>query len=420
MRILFLTQYYPPETGAAQIRLSDLARRLARLGHYVTVLTAVPNYPAGEIFAEFRGNLVRETTEDGVRVLRTWIYATKSKQFLFRIANYLSFTLISAAVGLAKIPEQDFVIVESPPLFLGVSGLLLSRMKNARLVMNISDLWPESAVALGILREGPLLKLATHLEESLYRKSVFVTGQTEGIVESVRRRFPGKAVILLPNGVSPENFLSDGVRRETGRRVRQELGFDGHFVVGYAGLHGLAQGLETLLQAAKLLQETKKILFAFFGDGPEKEKLVHFSQENRLDNVRFFPPRPAARMPEIFAAFDAAVVPLRRHTLFRGARPSKLLEAMGAGVPVIVSIEGEAQAMVEKAQAGICIEPENPHAMAEAILKLCNNAGLSCIFGENGRHFVTRNFNRLEITKKLNRLLVVAECGANQDRSSRT
>src|SRR5215472_11811789 len=137
MRILFLTQYYPPETGAAQNRLSDLARRLTALGHCVTVLTAMPNYPQGEIFREYRGRLVRETIEDGVRVIRTWIYATKSKRFLPRITSYVSFTLMSAVVGLTKFPEQHFVIVESPPLFVGCSGLLLSRLKRAKLVTNI-------------------------------------------------------------------------------------------------------------------------------------------------------------------------------------------------------------------------------------------------------------------------------------------
>jgi glycosyltransferase involved in cell wall biosynthesis len=408
MRILFLTQYYPPETGAAQNRLSDLARRLTALGHCVTVLTAMPNYPQGEIFREYRGRLVRETIEDGVRVIRTWIYATKSKRFLPRITSYVSFTLMSAVVGLTKFPDQHFVIVESPPLFVGCSGLLLSRLKRAKLVTNISDLWPKSAVALGVLREGLLFRLATRLEEHVYRRSVFVTGQTDGIVDNIRRRIPEKSVVLLPNGVSRENIVGDDQRPETARRVRQEFGLDGHFVVGYTGLHGLAQGLETLLEAAKLLGGAERIVFAFFGDGPDKERLVRFAQQNGLESVRFFPPQPAARMPEVFTALDAAIVPLRRNALFRGARPSKLLETMGAAIPVILSIEGEAQAIVDNAQAGICVEPENPRAMVDAILKLCADPSLCRLLGQNGRRYVTQHFDRAQVVERLTLLLTTA------------
>src|SRR5438270_1330963 len=409
MRILFLTPYFAPETGAAQNRVSDLARRLVELGNSVTVLTAMPNYPQGKILRHFRGRVVHEATEEGVRVLRTWIYATKSKRFPLRMLNYISFSMMAVMLGLWKVGRHDFVIVESPPLFLGLSGLLISRSKHAGFVMNISDLWPESVVALGILQEGFLLRLATRLEEYLYRKSVFVTGQTEGIVESINERFPKKLVALQPNGICRECLLEEGQRGEARRRIRQEFAFDGQFVAGYAGLHGLAQGLETVLGAAELLRDVHPIRFAFFGDGPDKERLMYLAEERGLPNVHFYASQSGARMPEILAALDTAIIPLRKHVLFRGALPSKLFESMGAGLPTVVSIQGEAQALVESAQAGLCIEPENPRAMAEAILKLYRDSHLRNVLGENGRRYVIQHFDRAEIAERLNRLLTAAK-----------
>ena len=160
MRILILTQYYPPETGAPQNRLSDLAQRLIRSGHDLTILTALPNYPRGEIFKEYRGHLLVAENSAGLKIIRTWIYATRNKSFSRRLLNYFSFVASSFALGVWKIGPQDVVIVESPPLFLGISGFLLSFFKNARLVFNVSDLWPDSAIAMGILSNKSLIRLS--------------------------------------------------------------------------------------------------------------------------------------------------------------------------------------------------------------------------------------------------------------------
>src|SRR5207253_2419592 len=186
------------------------------------------------------------------------------------------------------------------------------------------------------------------------------------IVESIRRRLPQKTAIFQPNGISKENLLDDDARKDARRCIRQEFGLNGQFVAAYAGLHGLAQGLETVLEAAALLQHIQTIRFAFFGDGPDKERLVRLAEERNLLNVCFYPSQPATRMPEVLAAMDVAIIPLKRHAVFRGALPSKLFESMGAGLPTVVSIRGEAQVLVEKAQAGICIEPENPREIRHA------------------------------------------------------
>jgi glycosyltransferase involved in cell wall biosynthesis len=189
-------------------------------------------------------------------------------------------------------------------------------------------------------------------------------------------------------------------------RVRKELGLEGKFVIGYAGLHGLAQGLETVIQAAQILIDQQDLLFIFFGDGPEKEKLIQLADQAHLANIRFYPAQPAARMPQVITAFDIALIPLKKLDLFKGALPSKLFEAMAAAVPTIVSIDGEARMLVDKAQSGICIEPENPEAMADAVLRLYRDRAYCRTLGQNGRRYVISHYDRHQIAKKFERLLL--------------
>jgi glycosyltransferase involved in cell wall biosynthesis len=405
LRILFLTQYYPPETGAAQNRIGNLTRRLAALGHNISVLTAFPSYPAGRIFDGYRGKAIMESMEGSVRVIRVWCFATKSKRFVPRIINYFSFVVTSLVLAVWKLGKQDFIIVESPPLFLGISGIILSRIEKARLIMNISDLWPESAVALGIIGDGVLLRWLTKFEEYLYRRSELITAQTNGIAENIARRMEHKKVVFLPNGISPEEILSEQAKRAARLEVRQRLGLQADFIVGYTGLHGLAQSLHTVLESAQRLTSEPSILFAFIGDGPEKERLEALARELGLHNVRFCPSQPAAEMGKIFAALDVAIIPLRRHPLFQGALPSKLFEAMGAGLPVIFSGEGEAGELVQRAQAGICVEPENAEALASAILTLFRSPELRQTYSNNGSAYAARKFNRAEIAAQLSSIL---------------
>ena len=393
MRILLVTQYFPPETGAAQNRLWSWVESLTQAGHDVRVLTGMPKYPQGEIFDGYKDHLFLEERQGNARVVRTWVYATKSKSFVKRLLVYFSFVFSSIFIGAWKIGKQDIVIAESPPLFLGISGFLLSRLKGAKLVLNISDLWPASAVALGILRNKALIKASISFEEFLYRKSHLITGQTKGIVENIRSRCAGRPVALIPNGVSLDTLVPAAKLGET-QRVRGEFDLNGHFVVGYAGLHGMAQGLETILKAAEIVSGYSDIVFVLFGDGPEKPRLMRIAVQANAANVRFYSTQPASRMPQILAAWDVSLVPLRRQEIFKGALPSKMFEAMGAGVPVIVSIEGEAKTLVQESHGGICVAPEDPQAIAEAILQVYRDLKLRRSLGENAQRYVRTQYNR--------------------------
>ncbi len=261
--------------------------RLASFGHEVTVLTSLPNYPTGRIFDGYRGRIFQEEQQDGIRILRTWAYASQTRGFLRRLLNYFSFAFLATWFGIWRAGKQDVVVVESPPLFLGIAGVILSRLRRAPMMLNVSDLWPESAVAMGILRNRAIIRAATALEDYLYRNSCTITGQSQGIVRDIKARVPKIPVELITNGVDPDRFvLSAGKRDE----MRRHFGFGERSVVGYTGLHGLAQDLDTVLESARRLAKSNpEILFAFFGDGPEKRRLQASAKQRDLENVRFFP-----------------------------------------------------------------------------------------------------------------------------------
>jgi len=341
-----------------------------------------------------------------LRIVRTWVFTTKKKSFLPRIINYLSFSTVACFAGLLVAGSADVIVVESPPLFLGIAGFLLSKIKRAKFVLNIADLWPESAVVLGMLRNPRLIRWATRLEERLYRRACVVTGQTQGIIDSIRRRCPETPAVLLTNGVGPEFLAHVEESRKKREAMRAELGVAGKFVVGYAGLHGLVYGLDAVLDVCRILADFDEIAFFLVGDGTEKPRLQEKAQQNQLDNIFFHPSQPAARMPQILSVMDVVLITLKRHALFRGTLPSKLFEAMGAGIPVVAAMEGEAQAVIEKSNSGICVEPENVTSIAEAVLRLYRDPELRRRLGENGRDYVARHYNRKKIAEKFNRLLL--------------
>jgi len=403
MRILFLTQYFPPEVGAAQNRIAYFAKHFVSSGHDVTVLTAMPSYPQGRIFDEYQGKWILEEQWEGMRVVRVRTYVTRSKATIRRLMNFFSFVLTSVLAGICKCGKQDVVVLESPPLFLGMSGLLLKFVKKAKLALNVADLWLDSAVAMGIVRNRIVIRTCGWLEKLIYSHSELITGQTRGIVEGIESHAPGKPVALITNGAEIP-ALSE--RPDDVAEIRKMFGWGETFVVGYVGTHGMVHGLDTVLEAANLLAEHKKIRFVLFGDGTDKERLVALAQKRELKNVAFYPPQPRARILEILRCFDVALVPVRGLQLFRGALPSKMFEVMGAGIPVVASLSGEAQVVIEEACAGICVPPEDCRAVADAILQLFKDAGLRAEMGASGRRYILKHFNRKDIADKYERLLV--------------
>lgn len=400
MRITILTQYYPPEHGAPQNRLHDLAKRLVASGDEVIVMTAMPNYPRGEIFREYRGKLSSSEEIDGVKVVRSWIFASKSKGTIAQLAVYFSFVFSSLIVGLFKLRKTDFLVVESPPLFLGFTAIFLKFAKGAKLVTNISDLWPESAVQLGIIGPGPVLSALEWFERFLYKSSTLVTCQTEGIVDGVKKSLHTADTLLFPNGVDTEMFSI----RERNATIAEELAIpDKAFVVGYGGNHGRSQALSQLLKAAEILRESRgDIFFLLCGDGPEKAELLIEAEKMNLDNLKFVDSQPREKMADIQSVWDVALVPLKDIALFEGARPSKMFELMAGGIPFIFCGKGEGADIAVESGCAVSVPPENPAKLADAILKLANLAKKErSKMGEKGREFVVRRFNRAKLAQNL-------------------
>ncbi len=397
MRFAILSQYYPPEMGAPQARLSELAARFVNRGHEVTVLTAMPNYPRGRIAPGYRG-LLRREERDGVRVIRTAIYPTQSVRTVRRMASYLSFVASSALLGAVVLPRVDYLLTESPPLFLGLSGFFLSRLKGARWIFNVADLWPEGAVEMGIVTDGPALRAARALEAFCYRRAWLVSGQSRGILDNIERRFPEVATHHLSNGVDTELF-HPGVapaRRRLGR------GREGRAVAVYAGLHGIAQGLGQVLDAAaRIADATLDIVLV--GDGPEKDALVARARDLGLANVRFLDPVERAAMPELLAAADIAIACLARPLL--GAVPSKIYEAMGAGRPLVLVAGGEPAEIVRRAGAGLTVAPGDVAGLAAALERLAGNPEERREMGRQGRQAAETRFDRQRICDRFIDLL---------------
>lgn len=389
MRFGILTQYYPPEIGAPQARLAELAKRFVERGHQVYVITAMPSYPQGRIHAGYGGWYRKERLE-GSTVFRTWIYPTKSVATARRMANYGSFLASSLVSGAARLPAAiDYLLTESPPLFLGITGYLLSRLRGARWIFNVSDLWPETAVRLGMVREGWSLRAATRLEAFCYRKAWLVTGQSKEILDNIRQRFPGVPLYHLSNGVDTGRFRPEHRSEE----IRGRLADGRPCVAIYAGLHGVAQGLEQILEAAALLRDVDTLRIVLVGDGPHKEKLVAQARALGLeDSVRFVEPYSRDAMPAVMSSADIAIVPLK--TWIPGAVPSKLYEAMGAGLPVVLVADGEAVGIVERSQAGIVVSPGDIAGLSAALRHLAVHPGERQQFGQRGRAAAEVSFNR--------------------------
>ncbi len=394
MKILLLTQYFPPETGAPQNRLFELAIRLQKKGAEITVLTAMPNYPQMVIHEAYRGNKYLYEEMSGLKVHRSSIYVTKSKSIFPRLLNYFSFVFSSYFRGRKLSGNFDFVLCESPPLFLGITAFLLKKRMHARFIFNVSDLWPETAEKLGLVTNRLFLRLATLLEEFLYKNADLITGQTQGIVENIQRRFPQKKVYWLPNGVDLDLYNSGNLLHPFSWRNRN--GFDpSDFIFLYAGIIGHSQGLEVIIKAANRLSDYPQIKFVLIGSGPEKEQLMKLKVETRAGTVCFLDGVSKQEMPEIIASIDVALIPLKRLDLFKGAIPSKIFENLAMKKPILLGVEGEAKVLfIDQGRAGLAFIPEDDADLAMKVLDLYDNKPALLEMGENGYQYVKKKFTR--------------------------
>jgi glycosyltransferase involved in cell wall biosynthesis len=395
--ILILSQYYLPETGAPQNRLSALAKFLQTNNYPVEVLCALPNYPKGRIDENYKKRFYSTEIIEGVKIHRGWIYANPSKGILKRLLNYFSFTFTSFWIALFKLKKFDYVFCESPPLFLGISARWIGLLKSSKLIFNVSDLWPESAEKLGIINSPLMLQPAYWLEKRLYKKSFLISGQTQGICKSIQDRHPNKKVLWLPNGINTNESIQ---KHPTWRK---DHGFtENDFLIIYAGILGHAQALETIIKAAFELKINSNVKFIFFGDGPEKPKLEAMKSSLNCNNIFFFPSVSKNEINQIVASCDLGLVHLKNIDLFKGAIPSKLFEYIKCNIPVLLGAEGEVKKIfIEDQTCAIHFEPENNMQLVEKVLWAYQHRPILSDLANNAKALVKQNFNTDLIFKKL-------------------
>ncbi len=396
--ILIISRYYPPEIAAAGVCVSEMATRLVKLGHQVTVLTTVPNYPTGIIPKEYRGHLMQSEVFDGVRVLRAWCYIAQNKGFFRRILAQFSFGCLAPFLSWNQVGHPDIIVVGSPPLFNVIAGRVLARLKRCPLIFMVADIWPESAIQLGALHNRALIRLSEWLEWSTYQKASLVWAVTEGMRDTlIARGLAPEHVFLLTNGVDCTKF-----RPQSKAQARIELGWDDRFTVLYAGGHGIMHGLTTILDVAERMLGREDIHFILAGEGSEKSDLIAQSQRRQLKNVTFIDAQPHHRIPLLLAASDVSLVPVRQVPLFRGMLPIKMFEAMACARPMVLAVDGEARRVAEQeAKAAIAVEPENAIALVSAILYLYEHPEIAEEMGQRGREYVKFHFDYERLTEIL-------------------
>ncbi|MEN8183938.1 MAG: glycosyltransferase family 4 protein [Myxococcota bacterium] len=398
LRILFLSHYFPPEVNAPASRTHEHARRWVADGHEVTVITGVPNHPRGEVFPGYENRLLQEENVDGIRVLRTWMYLTPNQGFLRRIANYVLF-LLTATLASFRAERPDVVVATSPQFFCGLAGMIVSRLKRRPFVLEVRDLWPDSIVQLGQLRNPRIIRALEALETLLYRSAVAIVVNTGAFREHlVARGVPPERIELVYNGIDPALFHP----REPDAELLRQHALERRFVVTYMGTLGLAHGLSTILEAAVDLQDRPRVQFVLIGDGAERDRLEQEVRERRLENVKILGLRPRAEVPGWIASSDLLLVTLRDLPVFRTVIPSKLFEFVAQERPVVLAApKGEIRALVEEADVGLVIEPEQPEALARAVRRIMDEPEEARARARRGLEWVRAGFLRDDQARRM-------------------
>jgi len=397
MKILFLSQYFPPEMGAPAARVSELSRCWARSGARVTVVTTFPNHPTGEVPPEYGGKRFQREEVDGYSVLRSWIYVAANKGFLKRVICFLSFMISSTLVGVFKAGPCDAVIATSPQIFAGVAGWFVSVFKRKPFVLEVRDLWPDSAIQLKVLKNPLAIRLSRWLESFLYGRADLLVPVSTSIREAILSHgIPEDRVELVPNGIDPALFVPQDRMNEK----RERLGIGGSFLVSYIGTHGMAHGLEYVVEAAHLLRDRAHIHFLFIGDGAQKEFVVRRSEELGVERITFLPPQPKEDIPAWQAASDLSLVSLLNLPVFTTVLPSKMFEIMASSRPVLLIGKGESADLLEEARCGLVLDSNDPQCIADAIQNLAASPEKCREYGENGRAYVLKHFVRNELAER--------------------
>lgn len=406
LKILFVSYFCPPEVSAPASRVFENASRLAAMGHSVTILTGLPNHPLGRIFGGYRRRLYQSESMAGVRVVRVRSWIAPNTTAVNRLKSQLSL-MVAQVLGGVLVGRVDVVVGTSPPLFQALAGWVIAVFKRCPFVFEVRDLWPENMVAVGAIKNGLQIRVLATLERFLFRRARRLIVVTHGFADYyVEKGVPVDRIAIVTNGVDLQEYEPAPYPLE----IARSLGVDGKFVAGYLGTVGINHGLQTILDAAERLRARADVAIVVVGDGAERASLEAEAARRGLRNVQFLGERTRAEMPAYHALCDTVMVLLKRAPYFRRVLPSKIFVCMGFERPIILGVDGEARGIVEEAGAGLFVEPENPTAVAEAILTLreMKSTGTLSGMGRAGRKYVGQRFDRNALARQLDAVLRAA------------
>ena len=394
MKILFLTDNFPPEVNAPASRTYDHVCEWKKYGHEITVITCAPNFPKGKVYDGYKNKWYQTETMDGIKVIRVWSYIAANKGFLKRTLDFISFSVTSFLAGLFQ--KADIIIATSPQFFTALSGRTLSFFKRTPWIMEVRDLWPESIKTVGAMKDNAFIRYFEWEEKCCYKSAKKIVVVTDSFKRTlINRGIASEKIEIVKNGANRELF-KPLPKDET---LVKELGLEGKKVIGYIGTHGMAHKLDFILQCAKNLQD-KNYHFLFIGSGAEKDNLLKLKEELQLNNVTMLDSVPKTEVSRYISILDLSLINLRKSDLFKTVIPSKIFENAGMEIPIIMGVQGEAQEIIEYYGAGLCFEPENEADFNTKLSTLLDDEALykKC---QEGCRVLSIDFDRKKLARKM-------------------
>lgn len=395
MKILFLTDNFPPEVNAPATRTYEHAKEWIKNGAEVTIITCNPNFPQGKLYDGYNNGFRTVEDIEGIKVIRVWSYMSANQGFLKRTLDYVSFAVVASIVGVFE--KADVIVATSPQFFTTWAGWVLSKLKRKPWVFELRDLWPESIATVGALNsDSKIFKFLENIELSLYRSANKVIPNTPAFKDNlIRRGINSDKLFVVPNGANMDLFKP----REKNLELKSKLGISKDYVVGYVGTHGLAHSLDFIVESVNNYS-IENCHFLFIGDGAVKKQIVEYSEENNLRNVTFLDPVSKDKIPEYLSIIDIALVPLKKSDTFKTVIPSKIFESGAMGIPILLGVEGQAQAIIEEYKAGLCFTPEDADSFSEKLEQLISDKTLYSELSKNGLN-LAKAYDRKKLANEM-------------------
>lgn len=401
MKILLLHQYYLEEDDHGGSRWNEITKQWVENGHHVQVIAGMMHYTSSEKRAEYKGKWFKKKRQGSIEVLRCHVSETYNSNFIGRLWAYFSFVFSSLWAGLFNVGgKYDVIIVSSPPLFIGISGYLISLFKRTPFVFEIRDLWPESAIDTGVVTNGFIIRLAYDLEKFIYKKATLINVLTPAFRDTLikKKNISSEKIIFIPNAA--DFSLSDDLLKNFNiSQFKKEHDLDDKFIITYVGAHGVANHLVQVLETASLVKDTN-VVFLLIGDGMEKQRLKELAKSNEISNVRFIDPVPKADVFKYILASDMGTSVLKNVETFKTVYSNKTFDYMSCKKPILMAIDGISRDLVEQANAGVFVEPENPQDFALKIRSYLLNPKKAIDEGKNGYIYAKENFDRIILANK--------------------